>query len=160
MDVFRFRAWHLELHIMFYFTFGDLLGFDDGCVYIDPECEIEITDKNLIIMRSNFLVDKNQKDMYEFDFIKATLPEIYEGRQPLGPGYDDEDHDDVYFPERTIVGEVQIRKTRGTGFVYRKDIPMEGNDEPEFNLKNKWFKIHTKTDEIIGNKFENPEIIK
>jgi uncharacterized phage protein (TIGR01671 family) len=100
------------------------------------------------------LNDKNNKEIYKGDLIKFTLPEW-----TVGSGYRDFEGDEVdeTVDERTIICEVQIRPTRGVGMVYRKDLSDEITD---INLKYHWFKIHTKTDEIIGNIYENPELLK
>jgi uncharacterized phage protein (TIGR01671 family) len=105
------------------------------------------------LMQYTGLKDKNGKEIYERDLIKFTLPEW-----KLPTGYQDYDGDfeNDTVSERTIICEVQIRPTRGTGMIYRKDVDDEITD---INLKYHWFKIHTKTDEIIGNIYENPELI-
>ena len=106
----------------------------------------------LTLMQYTGLKDKNGKEIYEGDIIKFTLPEW---NLPTGYQNYDGDFELETVNERTIICEVRIRNTRGAGMVYRKDV----NDETVINLKNHWFKIK-KTDKVIGNIHENPELIK
>ena len=165
----KFRAWdkaEKEMKLPTLLRLGRDLPFTDdnnnGKVY-QCQCNgnenieyfgLNSSESQLILMQYTGLKDKNGKEIYEGDIVKFTLPEW-----TVGSGYRDFEGDEVdeTVDERTIICEVQIRATRGVGMVYRKDVSDEITDT---NLKYHWFKIHPKTDEIIGNIYENPELIK
>ena len=143
----EFRAWRKDTKVMIdCYTTG--LGFQDASL----NDFLNETD-NLIFLQYTGLKDKNNKKIFEGDLIQITLPEWEDPHE----GYQDSDgefeHDT--WDERTIICEVKIRNTKGAGMVFRKDV-FEDNENVK--LKNHWFKIHSKTDEVIGNIYDNPEL--
>lgn len=141
MKEIKFRAWDNERNQMVYRDLDTFAKF--GCPFIPMQEAVE----NNTIMQYTGFKDKNGKEVYEGDIIKAFFEE-----------YGSLDEDSVFFPEKTIYGVVRINPHR-TGMIIRKVKCEEEDVEPHF-LEGKFVKIKTKYDEVIGNIYENPELLE
>lgn len=133
----KFRAFHKNK--MYYF--GLFEGHDEWFLIFEG---IPLN-KDDPVMQYTGLKDRNGKEIYEGDIVKAFLEEWDRG-------------EDLFFAEKTIYGVVKINPSR-TGMIIRKVDCEEEDLKPHF-LEGKFKKIKTKYDEVIGNIYENPELLK
>ena len=110
------------------------------------KCEILSADErdNIELVEYSGLKLKNGKEIYEGDIIEAKLP-----------SYAIDSALEETLKEKTIIGEVRIRPAGGTGILVRKII----GDKRGIQI-GAFLKIKTDTDTIIGNIYENPELIE
>lgn len=87
--------------------------------------------------------DKNGKEVYGGDIMRIELSQIYS----MSSGH--------ILESKTVIGDVKIRPASGVGIIVRK---VEGNND---GIEvGKFLKLKKGRDEIIGNVFENIEIIR
>jgi uncharacterized phage protein (TIGR01671 family) len=127
---YKFRAWDKEKK---YMIKNALVSFDGKviCVICNPEHE-ELTDK-VELMQFTGLFDKNGKEIYEGDIVMINHPQDASGDFTNKPGI-------VFYWDEE-------------GAFYHGHISVKnGSTRPP---KRMWEHC-----EIIGNKFENPELLK
>ncbi len=131
MKEIKFRAWINQEERMNYFQLSTLLdGYGNDCPYT-PNGERPFIDKNNLIMQYTGLHDKNGKEIYEGDIVKA---------------------DAFYLGDSFVKASTgQVRFDNGAYFV-SSEVPTCGELDSEaiFN-----YRI-----EIIGNIYENPELLE
>ena len=145
MRVIKFRAYNDKLKHMYYPEDNDkepnlwnLKNFVDGGRLINDVIDI--------LMQYTGLKDKNGKEIYEGDIVRATLNE-----------WDCDRDGDGGFAEKTIYGVVKINPTRTRMKVIK--VECEDEDLEPHYLIGKLMQIKTKYDEVIGNIYENPELL-
>lgn len=133
----KFRAWPHASKEMFYPSTDDILFFTDGAMRGRP---------NVTLMQFTGLKDKNGKEIYEGDlllvFDEAVVPVTDEGQGPV--------------EECNHIVAVEMRNA-----VWGFDIPKSDDGETG------WYGLHYWNEdisnggyEIIGNIYENPELLK
>ena len=139
----KFRVWDKENNKMIY-PMVEMSITSTGQVHI-----MNICDNNLIPLFYINRKDKNGKEIYGGDIIKAKLP------SRIG------DEDEIILPEKELIGDVRIRIVGGTGYIVKKINVLDKNYKQGFppELMGKFRRIH-KNDEIIGNIYENPELLE
>ena len=85
-------------------------------------------------------------EVYQGDIIKATLPEH---------DYGNPDSWKSDLQEKDVIGEVKIRRSSGVGFIVKKII---SNETKGISI-GKFLRIKP-GDKIIGNIYENPELLE
>lgn len=88
--------------------------------------------------------DKDKKEIYEGDIMRARLSNIHSMSQGR------------VFKSKIVIGDVRIRPIGGTGIIALK---VEPADDAGIQVGT-FLKIKRGRDEIVGNVFENFEIIK
>jgi len=121
----KFRAWqthHKEMYQPFvgYIEFPDIVvGFDDGDLRLEGE-------KNVILMQTTGLKDKNGKEIYEGDVLKIETKEVSSFR-----GY-------IFYDDKK------------SGFQFYDLV-----DKQSYTI----FNIDKESFEVIGNIWQNPELL-
>ena len=142
----KFRVWHTKSKQWAPYLNGLAIRVTDGKLVtaVSDKLLSPVSDE-FIYQQYTGLKDKNKKEIYEGDIVKAFLEEWDRG-------------EDLFFAEKTIYGVVKINPSR-TGMIIRKVDCEEEDLKPHF-LEGKFKKIKTKYDEVIGNIYENPELLK
>lgn len=98
------------------------------------------TDECSILMQYTGLKDKNDKEIYEGDIIKFHI-----FTQELGEGFG------VYEGEREWIGEIAMESF---------GVWLESDTEEKSGYIINWYGTHEESIEIIGNIYENPELLR
>ncbi|QDX91091.1 hypothetical protein EEL30_01025 (plasmid) [Brevibacillus laterosporus] len=145
----KFRIWDKANEIIiqddghFYITAdGDVIGVND---------DLDISE-SVILMQYTGLKDRNGKEIYEGDIVKRNF-EI--GRvviNPISLGAEDYEIDDSGY----FIGVVSYRPSEG----YVLNKCKKFNDDDELQSKKSGVKIYPNHAEVIGNIYENPELLE
>ncbi|GIO02976.1 hypothetical protein J5TS2_36440 [Brevibacillus halotolerans] len=139
----KFRAWDKE----------DKYMLDWEMIKLDVEYSLnQLLEMNRFdIMQFTGLHDKNGKEIYEGDIIKRNF-EI--GRvviNPISLGAEDYEIDDSGY----FIGVVSYRPSEG----YVLNKCKKFNDDDELQSKKSGVKIYPNHAEVIGNIYENPDLL-
>ncbi len=138
----KFRAWGIKSGVMvdvaeLLWTVGGLRAHGPGCYieggYMDGD---EVKDDNIVLMQFTGLLDKNGKEIYEGDILMLNLP-----------------------PKRIFRASVCWQETLGFWDCRWKDGGITGKAYSLSKAIRKT-KLHEGYLEVIGNLFENQELLK
>lgn len=129
-------------------------GSDDWIVFLSDQIQTD-RHKDCLMFKASYprerfietrytnIKDKDGKEEYEGDIVRVKLSQIYSMS------------DGRVFEPKIVIGDVKIRPAGGTGIIVRK---IESSDE---GIQiGSFLKLKQGRDEVIGNVFENFEIIR
>jgi len=144
----KFRAWDKVLKYMIQIEYGNWISFDGVCYtesdkkYNTPNIEITKV-KDLILMQYTGLKDKNGKEIYEGDIVRILYTDW--ASQPYGDNKTLQEYKNSISKIGTVIYHINlfcIEFVYGNGSFTDSIIPGKHGEI-----------------EIIGNLFENPELI-
>ena len=138
MRTIKFRAWNNKKEMMH--DSDSQIGGLWSVEFINGSPEYYNPDDNMVLMQYTGLKDKNEKEIYEGDYV---VMDVWNG----GDGYEEPNEIDEF--EGIVTWNIN-------GFnISTKD--KDGKFEPEMCLCEN--NVYTKT-EVLGNIYENPELLK
>jgi uncharacterized phage protein (TIGR01671 family) len=143
----KFRVWNQEGNFM---DSAWLIDWEHGKVCHSKHNQSELDD--CILLQYTGLKDKNGKEIYEGDIIRRYFEigrVIYD---EVTLGAEDYEIDDAGY----FIGVVHYRPSEG--YVLNKCTKY--NDDWEIQLQKSGVKIYAKRAEVIGNVFENPDLLE
>lgn len=144
----KFRAWNHKAKQMYYNVCIDMYGCaNDGVSFLTYG-------KKDRVMQYTGLKEKKGKKIYEGDIIKVTTKHGFHG-ELLNEFKEEKKLDTINGIGLHFIGVVRIDLLRGLMF----ENPKTGYAEPMFSRHRKIFSYHSGI-EIIGNIYQNPELLK
>jgi len=144
-SMFKFRVWNRERRIMHY---TDEFSIYDNCIMAEFQ-QSHNDDKEAVIMQCTGLSDKTGQEIFEGDIVKQNCVVSYEGN----------DYCDTLEIDTDSIGEIRILPSRGV-CLKPPIIVYDNYEEKELALSNSYINVRSYRCEIIGNIFENPELLE